>query len=169
MDTIPLFGLDFLICKMNDLYYTIHEILGFYDFELHFPLQKICHKSQYDLTIIISWGITYHPCPQRILTVWLMGLLKVSMNHLILHTPLCAYACFSWKKDPWLFGPYMGPMCFLKKNTGVNAQMSGQVFMGDQPQEGTHPSNPFTVRKISGRVWLLIWDGSKGGGTPKGN
>lgn len=41
-------------------------------------------------------------------SVGLTGLLGVSMNLLILHTPFrtCVYS--SWEKGLWLLGPYMG-------------------------------------------------------------
>lgn len=42
------------------------------------------------------------------------------------------------------------------KSTGVNAQMSGQVFTGDQPEKQTQPSSHYILRvQRKRRPWDL--------------
>ena len=88
----------------------IYEILGFYDFELHFFFQKTCLKSQHVLTIVISWGKHTFHAPPRGFCVVNGPPTRVPETSDIAHPILCL-CIFFWKKWPMavrsMYGSYM--------------------------------------------------------------
>lgn len=102
--------------------------------------RKMCLQSQYVLTVVTSWGITYHLCPPEDSYCVVNGPPKRVYESLD-KARIILCQCISFlEKRSMAFRPHIWS---LYMDTGVNTQMLGEAFRGDQPQvltPGAHPT-----------------------------